>query len=92
MKSAYELAMERLNQSAPQKALSDEQKAEIAEMNRKYQAKLAEREIFLKGEIEKAMSKGEFDAVQDLEKQLVGERKALEGELEEKKEAVRNRA
>jgi len=92
MKSAYELAMERLNKSAPVEKLNEQQKKQIAELNEKYQAKIAEREIFLKDKISAAAGKGAFEEVEELEKQLVSERKALNGELEEKKEAVRKRA
>lgn len=89
MKSAYELAMERLNKSTPLAKLNDAQKKEIAEIDSKYAAKIAEREIFLKGEITQAMHKGDYEAVEQLEKQLVNERKALAEEREEKKEKVR---
>ena len=44
MKSAYELAMERLEQKAPTKKLTDEQKARIAEINSLYGSKIAEKE------------------------------------------------
>jgi hypothetical protein len=47
------------------------------------------REIFVKGEIAKAVDKGDFEAVQQLEKQLVSNRKSLEAEKEEKKDKVR---
>lgn len=43
MKSAYELAMERLEkENGPSKKLSPEQKAAIAEIDKKYEAKVAE--------------------------------------------------
>ncbi len=46
MKSAYELAMERLNQdSGPLKSLTDEQRERIAEIDRKYDAKAAEEKL-----------------------------------------------
>jgi len=89
MKSAYELAMERLNKKSPAVKLSDKQKAELAELDSKYAARIAEREIFLKGELEKVTAKGDFEAMEQLEKQLTSERRKLQGELEEKKEAVR---
>ena len=89
MKSAYELAMERLNKTAPTVKLTDTQKKEIGELDSMYASKVAQREIFLKGEIAKAEMGGDFEAVEQLEKQLVSERKALNAELEEKKEAVR---
>ena len=53
MKSAYELAMERLGKADPAAApLSPEQKARLAEIDRIYQGKLAEREIFLKQQLD----------------------------------------
>lgn len=89
MKSAYELAMERLNKSAPTVKLTDKQKKAMAELDSKYQAKIAEREIGLKSEIAKASSGGDWEAMEKLEQQLVSERKKLQAELEEKKEQVR---
>ena len=89
MKTAYELAMERLGKTSPTIKLTDDQKKEIAELESKYTAKLAERELFLKGEITKAIDKGDDEAVEQLEKQLLSERKSLRAECEEKKEKVR---
>jgi len=89
MKSSYELAMERLGKSAPGTKLSDEQKKQLAELNSKYAAKIAEREIFLKGELGAAAAKGDAEAYAQIEKQLVSERKTFQAELEEKKEQVR---
>ena len=89
MKSSYELAMERLGKSAPGTKLSDEQKKQMAELNSKYAAKIAEREIFLKGELGAAAAKGDAEAYAQIEKQLVSERKTFQAELEEKKEQVR---
>jgi hypothetical protein len=91
MKSAYELAMERLNKSAPVEKLNAAQKTEIAELNEKYQARIAERELFLKDKIAEAIGKGAYEEVGEIERQLSSERKALNEELEEKKEAVRKR-
>ena len=56
MKSAYELAMERLQQQAPTVKLTAEQKAQIAEIDTLYRAKTAEREVFLKDQIAKLES------------------------------------
>src|SRR5215469_11759516 len=44
MKSAYELAMERLQKTSPSASLTDKQKQELAELDSKYQAKIAEKE------------------------------------------------
>ncbi len=89
MKSAYDLAMERLSKSAPTLKVSSEQKRELAELDSLYASKLAQREIFLKGELAKAESSGDFEALQQIDKQLVSERKSLQAELEEKKEKIR---
>ena len=89
MKSAYELAMERLNKAAPIKKTTALQKKELAELDSRYKAKIAERELFLRDEMTKAMAKGDFEAMEQLEKQRVSEPKALRAEMEEKKEAVR---
>ena len=91
MKTAYELAMERLNKTAPSVKLSAEQKKEIADLESQCAAKIAERELFLKGEIEKAINKDDAEAVAQLEKQLVSDRKSLRADFEEKKEKVRGK-
>ena len=89
MKSSFELAMERLSKQSPTVKLSAEQKKKLADIDSKYAAKLAEREIFLKDELAQAAAKGDFEAVEQLEKQLVSEKKSINAELEEKKEQVR---
>lgn len=92
MKSAYELAMERLNKSAPATKLSAAQKKQLAELDAKYAAKVAEREISIKDDIGKAANAGEFEKVEQLQQQLVVARKNLQAELEEKKEGIRRSA
>ena len=47
MKSAYELAMERLEKQTPSAKVTDEQRAAIAEIDSTYRARIAEREVFL---------------------------------------------
>jgi hypothetical protein len=89
MKSSFELAMERLNKQGPVVKATAAQKKELAELDSRYAAKIAERELFLKGELAAAAGKGDYEAYQQLEKQLVSERKTLNAELEEKKEKVR---
>jgi len=89
MKSAYELAMERLNKTSATIKLTVAQKREIAELESKCVAKIAEREIALKQEMEKAAGAGEFEKMEQIEKELVNERKKIQAELEEKKEKVR---
>ena len=93
MKSSYELAMERLNKTSPATVkMSAEKKKKLAELDSKYAAKIAEREIFLKDQLVAAAGKGEYEAMAQLEKQLVSERKSLTAEMEEKKEKIRQGA
>ncbi len=90
MKSAYELAMERLEKSAPTVAISDEQKNEIAEVDIIYKAKIAERELFLNEQIQKKQSSSPMEAL-ELEHQLNTDLRRLREECESKKDAIRNR-
>lgn len=89
MKTAYELAMERLSKGSPTVQLSARQKEEMAELESKYAAKIAERELFLQGEMAKAQERGDAEAYESMQKQLVNDRRSLKAELEEKKERVR---
>ncbi|HCE04711.1 MAG TPA: hypothetical protein DEQ62_00070 [Verrucomicrobiales bacterium] len=89
MKSAYELAMERLQKESPDQSLSEEKKVELAELDNLYKSKLAEREVFLGGKIAEAEATGDFEALDQLQRQLTSDKKTLELELEEKKEAAR---
>ena len=89
MKSAYELAMERLEKTSRSIALTENQKKEIAEVDSMYRAKIAEKELFLKDQIRKAQAAGKFDEVESLEKQLSSEIRRLQEECEAKKEKLR---
>ncbi len=89
MKSAYELAMERLEKASPSISLTDDQRKEIAEIDSIYRAKIAEKEVFLKDQIRKAQNAGKFDEVESLQKQLVAEIRRLREDSEEKKERLR---
>ena len=91
MKSAYELAMERLAKSDPQagRALTPGQKARLAEIDRIYKGKIAEREIFLKEQLEKALAAQNAEEFEKIKKQISGERSRLEEERESEKDKVR---
>ncbi len=92
MKSAYELAMERLAKSEPSAApLSAEQKDRLAEIDRVYQGKIAEREIFLKQQLESALAAQNLEEAEKVRKQIAGERARLEEEREDEKERVRRK-
>lgn len=91
MKSAYELAMERLRRAEPaaEKPLTPEQKERLAEINRVYQGKFAEREIFLRQRLAEVQGRGELEEAEQIRKQLASERARLEEEREAEKERVR---
>ena len=87
MKSAYELAMERLNKTAPTVKLTSAQKAQIAELEAQAAAKIAGREIAMQAEITKAA--GDVEKTEELRQQLAQDRKKIQAELEDKKAAIR---
>ena len=89
MKSAYELAMERLEKSAPTVRLTDEQKAQIAEIDSTYKARIAEKELFLRDKIREAGLSGNSQEFEQLEAQLAAEVRRLREDCEEKKAKVR---
>jgi len=89
MKSAYELAMERLQKTSPSLSLTEEQKKELAEIDSKYRAKIAEKELFLRDQIRKAQTQGKPDDIDSLEKQLASDVRRLQEECEASKEKMR---
>jgi hypothetical protein len=89
VKSAYELAMERLAKDQPIISLTDEQKKQLAEIDSTFKARIAEKELFLKGEIAKAQAAGKFEEIESLEKQLRSEIVRLQEDCEAKKEKLR---
>lgn len=89
MKSAYELAMERLNKTSPTVKLTATQKKELADLDSKYAAKIAERELALKPEIDQARAIGDEETLQKLRDQLATDKRKLQSELEDKKDRIR---
>jgi len=89
MKSAYELAMERLEKASPSISLTEDQKKEIAEVDSVYRAKIAEKEVFLKDLIRKAQNAGNSEEAESLEKQLTSEVRRLQEDCEAKKAKLR---
>ena len=89
MKSAYELAMERLAKGQPVVTLTDDQKNQLAEIDSQFKARIAEKELFLKGEIGKAQAAGKFEEIESIQKQLTSEIKRLQEDCEAKKEKLR---
>lgn len=87
MKSAFELAMSRLEKEAPTQSLSAQQKEALAEVDSEITAKIAEKKVFLEGEIKKAA--GDALAQDSLRRQLATEIARLEEKREEKKAKIR---
>ncbi len=89
MKSAYEIAMEKMKAAgASQKKLTDEQKKRVAEIEKKYAARIAETKLSLEQRV--AAAKREDRA--ELQKQLIDDVKRLEEKREAEKDAIWNEA
>lgn len=96
MKSALELALERAKKmegadvDAP---LSEAQKTRLAELRSEYEAKIAEKEIMLKSNLQKLSQRTPPQEIplkaQQLQQEFQDEKAALEVEKEEKVAAVR---
>ena len=90
MKSAYELAMDRLEMQSPSSTLSAAQKSQIAEIESLARAKAAEKELFLREQVTKALAGGDHQGAQQIEQQLAREIQRVHSDAEEKKTAVRS--
>ena len=88
MKSAYELAMERMGGGDDQ-PLTDKQKEKIAEIDSKYKAKIAERKIFLEKNLSDAQSQGNEEEIELIRRQLNDEIANLEAKSDSEKDKVR---
>ena len=88
MKSAYELAMSRLEKTGPSHSLTEKQKKALAEIDSEYAARTAERKSFLEGEM--AQAAGDEEALRGLRRQLATDLAVIEEKKEAKKEKVRS--
>lgn len=91
LKSAFEIAMERLRQmdeaeGVEHRPLTDEQKAAIAEVRTFYEAKLAEQEVLHRSALARTVDPAEREA---LEAQYRRERERLVAERDQKIERIR---
>ena len=90
MKSAYELAMERLMKAGgPAKTLTDEQKARIAEIEKMAEARIAELKVGYDARIANASSVQE---VEQLRAELARSVATAESDRDAAKDAVWNEA
>ena len=88
MKSAYELAMERSDDGSD-KPLTEEQKEQIAEIDSKYKAKIAERKIVLEKSVQDALAQEKHEEAEEARKILIQEVNSLESKAEAEKDKVR---
>jgi hypothetical protein len=91
MKTAYELAMERLRKNdreagIEERMLTDAQKAEIAEVRRVYKARIAQEEVMVESKLRTTHDPAERDVLQS---QLRHQRERLMSEQEAKIEKIR---
>lgn len=95
MKSALELALEKTANLQEGGPLTDEQRAEIADTEKIYQAKIAEQEIMLQSKLKSAaiqLHGADFsEVVGELRRQLGEEKDRLEREKAGKITAIRER-
>jgi len=89
MKTAYELAMERLTSKEPERKLNPEQKRKLAEVDDTYRAKVAERETFLGAKIAAAKAGGALEEAGVLQEELARDLRGIRAEWEQKKEKAR---
>lgn len=92
-KSAYELAMERLrkkdrDEGVEEKPLSDEQRAEIAEVRRVAEAQMAEREILHRSALGRALDP---DSAAMLEDEYRRDRERIAGRRDDRIAAIRSK-
>ena len=100
MKSALELAMEKLNAQQSQAetvvSLSDAQRQEISDLRKQYDAKIAEKEIMMQSDIRQLMQQRPpqevMAAAHELRERFQQTKKALQEELEAKLATVRTRS
>jgi hypothetical protein len=88
IKSAYELALERMGGDSGKK-LTPQQKAKLAELDRVYSAKIAEEELSLNPKITAARAGGDVEGAQKLEETLRAQVQKLRGKLDAAKEEIR---
>lgn len=91
LKSAVDLAMERLESEAGGEivSLSDQQKEEIARVRARYKAKTAEQEIAAQSTIRKAQNSGDRAAAEEAKRRLLEEKQRLQAEEEREVEKIR---
>jgi hypothetical protein len=90
VKSAYELAMERLEAATPGVRLSPEQKERIAAIEARCKADIAARELLLHGELAKSRAAGDAAEAGKIQRQLADDIRRFEEKRDREKAEVRS--
>ena len=87
LKSAFDLAMERLGGEGP--VLTDAQKEALADIDRETEAKVAEIKIMSEQRLAEARAKGDAQAIRELESGRTAEIEGARAKGEAKKDKIR---
>lgn len=89
MKSAYELAMERMERdNGPARSLSDEQREQLAEIDKRFDAQIAEEKMA----VDQKFASGDMEGAAELKQALSARLQSIEEKREAEKEAIWNEA
>jgi len=100
LKSAWELSLEKSDKLVPElkgkKKLDETKKKEIGDIRKEYKAKIADKDVTVQGKLKKLSDRvppEEMESVaEELMREFVEAKKALEDEMESKVEAIRHRS
>jgi len=98
LKSAWELSLERSEKLVPElknkKKITKQQKEKISDIRKEYKAKIADKDVMMQDKLRKLHDRippEEMEcAMEELQKEFVEEKKALEEKMEKEIESVRN--
>ncbi len=90
MKSAYELAMERLEAEEPSVKLTEDQLKELREIDSVYESRIAEKQVLFGKQINDARAAGDPYQAQELSAELNREIARLKEEAVQRKEKIRH--
>ena len=98
LKSAWELSLERSEKLVPElknkKKITKQQKEKISDIRKEYKAKIADKDIMMQDKLRKLHDRIPSEemkyAMEELQKEFVEEKKALEEKMEKEIESVRN--
>jgi hypothetical protein len=89
VKSALDIALERFGPLPETQTLTPEQKQKIADLDRNYQAQIAEKEVVYDERIRNAQRSGDFPRAEEIRQEKARELRKLKERLEQDKEKAR---